>query len=43
MAVELNTITCDGHHALPVTLVMPDVAPQFVTPARIRNYAYRHA
>jgi hypothetical protein len=37
MSVERNTITCDGHDALPVVLVIPDVSVRFVIPARVRT------
>ena len=39
MTVERNRITCDGNHGEPVVLVVPDVPPRFVTPAKIRAYA----
>jgi hypothetical protein len=39
MAVERNAITCDGYHAEPAVIVVPDVAPQFVPPTLVRNYA----
>jgi len=40
MSVEANAITCDGHHPLPVVLVVPEVSVRFVTPARVRTYAH---
>lgn len=42
MSVEGNKIICDWHNALPVVLVVPDVSPRFVTPARIRAYVHTH-
>ena len=33
MTVEGNVIKCDGEHDQAVELVVPDVSPQFVTPA----------
>jgi hypothetical protein len=42
MSVEASAITCDGCHAPPVVLVVPDVSVRFVTPARIRSCAHTH-
>jgi hypothetical protein len=42
MSVERNTITCDSDHEEPVTLVVPEVSPTFVTPPSVRVYAHEH-
>jgi len=40
MTVQRNRITCDGDHAPPLELIVPDVSVRFVLPARVRTYAH---
>jgi hypothetical protein len=40
VTVERNMIMCDGHHGLPVELIVPDMSVRYVLPGRVRTSAH---